>query len=253
MPYRRWNDGADLAQGEYILIAGADDSCHPTLLKKLVEKLDSYPSVGLAFSQSLEIDSDGERLRSLIEWTDDLDKERWKKDFTANGKEELKYILFKNVVPNASAVLMRRKSFIEAGQFDTNFMLSADYLLWIRMLMISDIAFVAEPLNYFRTHTRTVRGKNSRNGVELEELLRIRKYLVKCSGFIFPSESINKIWKEMKEVWFHLIRTSLWEVGLERNIKIYKVLSEVDPQIGKELFVKTFVYLLHLIRTGKGF
>src|SRR5947208_3535108 len=29
--YQRWNDGADLARGEYIIFAGADDSCHPTL------------------------------------------------------------------------------------------------------------------------------------------------------------------------------------------------------------------------------
>ena len=48
LPYQRWNDGADMAQGEYLLIAGADDSCHPTLLEKLVEKLDNYPHVGLS-------------------------------------------------------------------------------------------------------------------------------------------------------------------------------------------------------------
>jgi len=59
LPCKRWNDGADLAQGEYLIFAEADDSCHPTLLEKLVDKLDENPSVGLAFSQSLIIDSEG--------------------------------------------------------------------------------------------------------------------------------------------------------------------------------------------------
>jgi glycosyltransferase involved in cell wall biosynthesis len=30
--YQRWNDGAEIATGEYLIFAGADDSCHPTSL-----------------------------------------------------------------------------------------------------------------------------------------------------------------------------------------------------------------------------
>jgi len=59
LPYKRWNDGADLAQGEYLLFAGADDSCDPTLIEKLVEKLDRNPSVGLGLCQSWITDSSG--------------------------------------------------------------------------------------------------------------------------------------------------------------------------------------------------
>ncbi|NJR64300.1 MAG: glycosyltransferase family 2 protein [Leptolyngbyaceae cyanobacterium CRU_2_3] len=86
-PYRRWNDGADLAQGEYLQIVCADDSCHPTLLERLIEKLDNNPSVGLAYSQAWEIDDQGTRLRSFQEWTDYLDKNRWSQDFVDIGKK----------------------------------------------------------------------------------------------------------------------------------------------------------------------
>jgi cellulose synthase/poly-beta-1,6-N-acetylglucosamine synthase-like glycosyltransferase len=169
LPYKRWNDGADLSQGEYLLIAGADDSCHPMLLEKLVEKLDAHPSVGLAFSQSLETDINGNYVCSLIEWTNHLDQERWKADFVEKGKNELQYLLFQCTIPTASSVLMRREVFIKAGKFDVNLRLAADYLLWIKMLTISDIAFIAEPLNYFRRHVGTVTSSVSKNGVQLEK------------------------------------------------------------------------------------
>ena len=232
LPYKRWNDGADLAQGEYLLIAGADDSCHPTLLEKLVEKLDAHLSVGLAFSQSFETDSDGNCVSSLIKWTDDLDRERWKTDFVEEGKKELQYLLFQTTIPNASSVLMRRKIFIEVGKFDVNLRLAADYLLWVQMLMVSDIAFIAEPLNYFRKHTGTVTSSTSKNGVQLEETMLVKQYLVESYGSNFSKQDIKKSWERLREEWFHLMVNSPKQVGLSRNLRIYKALSEVDPQIG---------------------
>ena len=238
LPYKRWNDGADLAQGEYLLIAGADDSCHPTLLEKLVEKLDAHPSVGLAFSQSFETDSDGNCVSSLIKWTDDLDRERWKTDFVEEGKKELQYLLFQNTIPNASSVLMRRKIFIEVGKFDVNLRLAADYLLWIQMLIVSDIAFVAEPLNYFRIHTGTVTSTTSRSGVHLEETLKVKQYLIENSGSNFLGQDIEKSWENMKEEWFHLMVNSPKQVELSRNLRIYKILSKVDPKIGITILLR---------------
>jgi glycosyltransferase involved in cell wall biosynthesis len=231
LPYKRWNDGADLAQGEYLLIAGADDSCHPTLLEKLVEKLDAYPSVGLALSQSLETDIDGNQVRSLIEWTNHLDQERWKADFVEEGKKEIQYLLFQCTIPNASNVLMRREVFIKAGKFDENLRLAADYLLWIKMLMISGIAFIAEPLNYFRRHAGTVTSSVARNGVQLEEILLVKQYLIKHFGSNFSRQDIEKAWEGCREEWFHLLVYSPRQVGLKRNLRIYRALSEVDSRV----------------------
>src|SRR5690349_24094801 len=49
--YQRWNDGAALARGEYLIFPGSDDSAEPTLLERLVKVLDENPSVGLAYAQ----------------------------------------------------------------------------------------------------------------------------------------------------------------------------------------------------------
>jgi glycosyltransferase involved in cell wall biosynthesis len=241
LPYKRWNDGADMAQGEYLLFAGADDSCHPTLLERLVEKLDNHPNVGLAFCQSWQINSEGKRLGLMKSWTNKLDKERWSQDFVDSGKNEIQYLLFQNTIPNASAVLMRRQIFIEAGKFDTQLRLSADWLLWVNMLMISDIAFVAEPLNYFRRHENTVSSKAVKGTLYVKENYHIQKYMTTHPNLIFSSPNIYKICDINADEWIHTLNMSVSNgqiIHFNDHIRIYQIASSIDSQLVQRLMRK---------------
>jgi glycosyltransferase involved in cell wall biosynthesis len=229
-PYKRWNDGAELAQGKYLLIAGADDSCHPDFLRKLVEKLESNPSVGLAYTQSWNIDGEGDKTHLWTNWTDDLSQNRWSTDFINVGEDECKYLLFKNTIPNASAVLMRQKTFAEAGKFDPGFRLAADWMLWTKMLMISDIAFVAEPLNYFRTHNNVLR-TTSKPSLELEERLRVIHYV--SQNVDMPDHFWETIFDPSIGWWIRMMIRG--EVPWSRSQKIYQSLKGIDPNINYRL------------------
>lgn len=239
--YRRWNDGAQLAQGEYLLFAGADDYCHPTLLERLVEKLDKYPSVSLALSQSWEIDSTGRRLGSCREWTDPLNSQRWAKDFIDKGQNECRYMLFLNTIPNASAVLMRREIFLEAGGFDLQFKLSADLMLYVKMLLVSDLAFVAEPLNYFRTHANTIRNKYIKDGTNIGEWYKIANYIVQNTPN--PKDVFEKACDTLANKWIQQVFVKHAPISLIKNKEIYKIASKFDPKINRRLF-RTAVYFL---------
>jgi glycosyltransferase involved in cell wall biosynthesis len=241
LPYKRWNDGADMAQGEYLLFAGADDSCHPTLLEKLVDKLDNHPNVGLAFCQSWQINSEGKRLGSMKSWTNKLDKERWTQDFVDSGKNEIQFLLFQNTIPNASAVLMRRQIFIEAGKFDVRLRLSADWLLWVNMLMISDIAFVTEPLNYFRRHENTVSSKSVKGTLYVEENYQMQRYMTRHPNLTFSPEDINQLCEINAEEWIHTLNMSFSSGKILRvndHIRIYQIASSIDSQILQRLMRK---------------
>ena len=252
-PYKRWNDGADLAQGEYLLIAGADDSCHPTLLEKLVEKLDSHPSVGLAFSQSWEIDSQGNKLSLLKEYIAYLSPERWERDFVDSGKNECQYMLFTNTIPNASAVLMQRKVFIEAGKFDVQLKLAADWMLWVKMLIVSDIAFVAEPLNYFRTHDNTVRSKTQKNGTHLQDAYQVQKYMLTHANLTFSPQAVNQVSNSMTELWFNFIFESQGKTSMQQHISLYKILASIDSKVGRKLIIKFLINTLKIEKIKRGF
>lgn len=230
LPYKRWNDGADLAQGKYLMIAGADDSCSPELVSELVEKLEFNPQVGLAYAQSWNINSAGDKTHLWKNWTDDLDLNRWSKDFINCGKEECKYLLLKNTIPNASAVLMRRKVFVEAGKFDSQLRLAADWMLWAKMLTVSDVAYVAEPLNYFRTHTNAVRN-TTRAVLELKERLQVIRYLIQ------QVEPQKQFWETVYNPsvgwWMRLMASG--KISARENVEIYKLLRDINPKINSQI------------------
>lgn len=241
LPYKRWNDGAELATGEYILFAGADDSCEPTLLKKLVEKLDRHPTVGIAFSQSWEMDGDGNLTRSLKIHTDDLDKQRWAQDFVDKGERECCYMVIKNTIPNASAVLLRREMFEKAGRFDETLRLVADWMLWSKMLMISDIAYVAEPLNYFRRHRKTVRSHSQQMGLHVMEEIKVVSYITEHISL--PPTYVEKARNRIVNRWVNsTARLAVTKPNLvsSRFREIHVVVSQVDPYVNQRITKRVF-------------
>ena len=107
--------------------------------------------MGLAYCESLAVDEEGTVLHSLARRTRELGSEHWEKDFISSGEWECRrYLILKNTIPNASAVLIRRSVFEEAGCAEEKLRCAGDWMTWVRMLLISDLAFVAEPLNFFR-------------------------------------------------------------------------------------------------------
>lgn len=238
LTYKRWNDGADLSRGKYLMFAGADDSCEKSLLEKLVEKLDNNISAGLAYSQSWEINCDGKKIRTFKFGTDFLDKERWEKDFADKGKNECYYLLFQNTIPNASAVLIRRQNFFDCGKFDESLLILADWKLWFRILLNSDVVFIAEPLNYYRKHSVSVCNKSVRNGIFVEESYSLISYLLK--HLKVPEEVAEQIFENQMNIWTRRIISKDMKIPMKRNLKIYKSSRDLDPKTNVR-FIKKMI------------
>jgi glycosyltransferase involved in cell wall biosynthesis len=153
IPGKQWNKGVREAHGEYIWIAESDDYTDEHFLEMMVPQLDAHPTAGLVYCHSWVVDEHDEIIDSYDKHTEDLDHVRWKRNFFNSGKDELNnYLLYKNTIPNASAVVFRKNIYEEAGYADEWIRYCGDWLLWVKMLMISDLAFVAWPLNYHRRH-----------------------------------------------------------------------------------------------------
>jgi glycosyltransferase involved in cell wall biosynthesis len=154
----QWEKGISLTSGDYIWIAESDDWADPHFLERLVPLLDTHPRVGLAYCQSWIADRDFKIIGNAICWTEDLDPERWKSNFIATGTEEIRdYFLTKVTIPNASAVLQRRAIVERVRPIATDFRLCGDWMHWMRILAISNVAFVAENLNFWRFHSSNAR------------------------------------------------------------------------------------------------
>ncbi len=64
-------------------------------------------------------------------------------------------------IPNASAVVLRRNVLRAAEPFPDRLRLCGDWLLWMRVLSRSDVAYCARPLNYWRQDTSHSRASDA--------------------------------------------------------------------------------------------
>jgi hypothetical protein len=172
--FKQWNKGVGLARGEYVWVAESDDYADKRLLERLVGVLDEEAALTFAYCRSWEVFEDGRQDRFLDVPLGFLDAQRWARDFHADGLEECQdYFVVTNPVPNASAVVFRKAVYERVGGADESLRLCGDWKLWAAMAFEGRIAYLAEPLNYHRTHGETVRSKSNRTGLDTAEALEV--------------------------------------------------------------------------------
>jgi glycosyltransferase involved in cell wall biosynthesis len=233
VPFTQWNRGVAAAQGEYVWIAESDDYADPRLLETLVGMLDAHPRVGVAYSQSLAVDDNGNTLYSLIDWTNDLDPGRWTHDYSGSGPDECRrFLAVKATIPNASAVVFRRSVYVSTGGADESFRLAGDHMLWAKLLLESDVAFCATPLNFFRVHGNTVRSKSRRTALALDEAIRIFDYI--RARVDIPREVQDLAIGRMISRWSSECgEGSLGSIA--RHVQVYRAMRRIDPRLHRRL------------------
>mgnify|MGYP001418018165 CR=1 FL=1 len=228
-PFKNWNAGARAATGEFLWIAESDDFADPQFLETLIAKLESDPALGLAYCRSYMVDE-----RDEILGTDDMLNRRffagdWEKDYQASGKEEIaNHLVFRNTIPNASAVVMRHEIFARIGFAAEEFALAGDWHTWVRMLQVSDISYCAEPLNYFRCHDSSIRKKMFGKIDEVKESCQVFQYIK--STMDLGNQKIEEIQSFIIERWWNTLRNHPKELLSRKNISIYRLASCQNPR-----------------------
>ena len=115
--------------------------------------LDADPEVAFAYCRSwLVLNEDG-NLRGFADSYVEPLHPRWQSDFCADGRDECaNYFTRGTPVPNTSAVVFRRAAYDRVGGADESLRICGDWKLWAAMALTGKVAYVSEPLNYYRTH-----------------------------------------------------------------------------------------------------
>jgi glycosyltransferase involved in cell wall biosynthesis len=199
-PFKQWNKGVRMARGKYVWIAESDDWADTRLLELLTRILEEQPEVAFAYCRSHRMLADGSVEGYFDTYLDCLDGSRWKRDFVIDGIEQCRdYLLLCNTVPNASAVVFRKSIFEEAGGADERLRICGDYKLWMGMALRGKIAYVAEPLNYFRHHEQNVH-RNSRGLQPYVEHFHTVQWLVERLVQYNGAQSPQTTWDELPSV-----------------------------------------------------
>lgn len=181
----QWNKGISLAKGEYIWVAESDDFCELNFLEELIKPLIEDKDIVLSYCQSNRVDENGIVTGTWLNHTDDLDSELFKNNFCMDGNEFVeKFLIYKNVIPNASGVLFKRMRAIEIGSLNLNPKLkyNGDWTFYINLIMNKKIIFVPDSFNNYRHHSQSVIAKASQNKsvVLLKDILLYTRKIINC-------------------------------------------------------------------------
>jgi glycosyltransferase involved in cell wall biosynthesis len=162
--FAQWRRAAELATGEFIWLAEADDAAEPDFLTRTLALLSSDPSIQLAFTDSRTIDAEGEpQWPSYKPYYGTVVPGGLAQTEVFEAKAFVHHFLsVKNLILNVSSVVWRRDALLRAlTECETDlaeFRMAGDWRLYLEALALpgAKVAYEAEPLNVHRRHIASV-------------------------------------------------------------------------------------------------
>ena len=201
--FKQWEKGFELACGDYVWIAEADDYCHPKMLKNLVKPLLTYSDIIISYCDTAFINGEGKlTLPSIKNEIDFMNTKHWDKDFVNDGKEEYKKYAFLNcTIANVSSTLIKKDDYHAFFELSGKFKQAGDWLFYVNIMQKGKIAYSSKTLNYYRIHGNNV-SSITKKDAHLKELERIYKYYEEQYGLnSYQKKQIKNRLSFLKDAW----------------------------------------------------
>jgi glycosyltransferase involved in cell wall biosynthesis len=166
------NHGVEMAKGEFVIFANCDDACDSRMIERLVRAMHAHPTAGITFCRSLLVDEHDEVMGNDFDIRESSFRSRCAENTLLSGAEMARFLMHSCVIPNLSAALFRKECFATVGNLSSAYRVCCDWDLFFRVVSRYDVAYVAEPLNYFRQHKTTIRSA-TKERVVYEEYFRL--------------------------------------------------------------------------------
>ncbi len=169
--FKAWKRGIDLAEGELIWLAEADDWCEPDFLERLLPAF-LVSGVRLAHGRSIPTNRQGEVAGDYNDlYLKRIAPDRWTTSYTAPAAQEMRLGLGRaNSIPNASAVIVTKAAAVRAAEIAESFKLAGDWAFYVSAAFGGRISYVHEAMNYHRRHDQTVTNSIEGSEVYFQEL-----------------------------------------------------------------------------------
>lgn len=185
--FSQWLRGVEMARGDLVWIAEADDIAHPDFLSKLVASFSDSKTL-FAFSDSKAIDAEGVEIGLIYK---DYYSKLFPGALSSNLKDDAssfarRFLSQRNLILNVSGVVWRRDCLLEAinASKDTlkKLRLAGDWLLYLTVCKNEgSVVYSADQLNYHRRHASGVT-----SGMELKkqvsEIRVVQQYFEELFG-----------------------------------------------------------------------
>lgn len=202
--FKQWKKGMEIATGNYIWIAEADDYCEKNLIRNLIKPIKKDKNIMLSYADTAFIDAEGKIILKTIKPEIDIQKSgHWNHSYINEGIDEIKKFSFLNcTIANVSSCLIKNGNYEEYLKMSGEFRQAGDWLFYINLISNGDIAFSNKVLNYYRVHGNNVSSTTNYQR-HIDEIKRIHKYFVETFNLTTKEKNmmkeridfLEKVWK----------------------------------------------------------
>ncbi len=177
----QWKKGFELATGDYVWIAEADDSSSRNFLREVMDGFRD-PEVTLLYAESKIINKWGLMICPNFRWSRDREKTgHYNRSYAKDGVREIEEIMaIRCTIPNVSAVVFRKNEkipFLKYLDEAEKFRQVGDWYFYTKILAHGKINYVRKSLNKFRVHGDSTTGKARKAKEHYEEVLKMHEML----------------------------------------------------------------------------
>lgn len=181
--FSQWQKGINLATGDYVWVAEADDYAKKNFLNEVVSPLKKNNNIVISYVDTGFIDSNGYITKnSLVDQIDILKTNHWNASYVNKGIAEINCYSYLNcTIPNVSGTIIKKGNYDEIFEEAKKFHQSGDWFTYLNILNLGDISFINKTLNYYRVHGNNI-SQTFDKKAHILEIQRIYKFVKEKYG-----------------------------------------------------------------------
>lgn len=181
--FSQWQKGMNLASGDYVWVAEADDYTKENFLNEVVSPLKKNNNIVISYADTGFIDSNGYITKnSLVDQIDILKTNHWNASYVNKGISEINCYSYLNcTIPNVSGTIIKKGNYDEIFESAKKFHQSGDWFTYLNILNLGDISFINKTLNYYRVHGNNI-SQTFDKKAHILEIQRIYKFVKEKYG-----------------------------------------------------------------------
>jgi glycosyltransferase involved in cell wall biosynthesis len=198
--FEQWKKGIEMAKGDYVWIAEADDLSEPIFLDEIMKKISLDEKIIMGYTQSKIIDEHGNITgNNYLFYTDKIDI-IWRADYIADGRDEIERRLsIKNTILNVSAVVFKNNNLLDNLKYVNKYNVAGDWRFYVDLLKNGGkILFISDSLNIHRRHINSV-SKTLNAQKQYNEICEMQDYIFNLTKNTVYYEKAKKYREEIKE------------------------------------------------------
>lgn len=202
--FSQWQKSFEEANGDYVWIAEADDSCSARFLETVMHGFEDEKVV-ISYCESLTMDENNVLLMGdLREWIDLFHTGKWDEDYIKDGiKEVAESMCINNTIANVSGTVIKNDDYLDILEGAKEFHLAGDWYTYMNILKRGKIAYFKESLNYHRMQTQGLTLSTSHEK-EFEEIVRLQDFAMQNFDISDSTKEIIYARRERERVRFGL-------------------------------------------------